>query len=91
MQPIAEWLAQIGLERYAQAFADNDIVFVTHIVVFVVGRHRELASSTPSGIADNRSMVVIFERVLAKLCRNCWRNFCTDFDGLCLHASEIRF
>jgi class 3 adenylate cyclase len=25
MQPIAEWLAKIGLERYAPAFADNDI------------------------------------------------------------------
>ena len=25
MQPIAEWLAKIGLERYAAAFADNDI------------------------------------------------------------------
>ena len=24
-QPIAEWLAKIGLERYAPAFADNDI------------------------------------------------------------------
>jgi hypothetical protein len=25
VQPIAEWLAKIGLERYAPAFADNDI------------------------------------------------------------------
>src|SRR2546425_2611000 len=25
MQPIAEWLAKIGLQRYAAAFADNDI------------------------------------------------------------------
>ena len=25
MQPIAEWLAKIGLERYAAAFAENDI------------------------------------------------------------------
>ena len=25
MQPIAEWLVKIGLERYAPAFADNDI------------------------------------------------------------------
>jgi hypothetical protein len=25
VQPIAEWLANIGLERYAPAFADNDI------------------------------------------------------------------
>jgi class 3 adenylate cyclase len=25
MQPIAEWLAKIGLERYAAAFADNDV------------------------------------------------------------------
>ena len=25
MQPIAEWLARIGLERYAAAFAENDI------------------------------------------------------------------
>ena len=25
MQQIAEWLAKIGLERYAQAFIDNDI------------------------------------------------------------------
>jgi class 3 adenylate cyclase len=25
MQSIAEWLAKIGLERYAAAFADNDI------------------------------------------------------------------
>jgi SAM domain (Sterile alpha motif) len=25
VQPIAEWLAKIGLERYARAFADNDI------------------------------------------------------------------
>ncbi len=25
MQPIAEWLAKIGLERYATAFAENDI------------------------------------------------------------------
>ena len=24
-QPITEWLAKIGLERYAGAFADNDI------------------------------------------------------------------
>jgi len=24
-QPIAEWLAKIGLDRYAPAFADNDI------------------------------------------------------------------
>ena len=24
-QPIADWLAKIGLERYAPAFADNDI------------------------------------------------------------------
>ena len=27
MQQIAEWLATIGLERYAPAFADNDIDF----------------------------------------------------------------
>ena len=27
MQPIAEWLANIGLERYAPAFAENDIDF----------------------------------------------------------------
>jgi hypothetical protein len=27
MEQIAEWLAQIGLERYAQAFIDNDIDF----------------------------------------------------------------
>ena len=25
MQPIAEWLAKIGLERYTAAFADNDV------------------------------------------------------------------
>jgi class 3 adenylate cyclase len=25
VQPIVEWLAKIGLERYAPAFADNDI------------------------------------------------------------------
>ena len=25
LQPIAEWLAKIGLERYVPAFADNDI------------------------------------------------------------------
>ena len=25
VQPIAEWLANIGIERYAPAFADNDI------------------------------------------------------------------
>ena len=25
MQPIAEWLVKIGPERYAPAFADNDI------------------------------------------------------------------
>ena len=25
MQPIADWLVKIGLERYAPAFADNDI------------------------------------------------------------------
>ena len=25
MQPIAAWLANIGVERYAPAFADNDI------------------------------------------------------------------
>ena len=25
VQPIAEWLVKIGLERYAPAFADNDI------------------------------------------------------------------
>ena len=25
MQPIAEWLAKIDLERYAAAFAENDI------------------------------------------------------------------
>ncbi|MGB6350175.1 MAG: SAM domain-containing protein, partial [Pseudolabrys sp.] len=25
MQPIAEWLAKIGLEQYAAAFAENDI------------------------------------------------------------------
>ena len=25
MQPIAEWLGKIGLERYAQVFTDNDI------------------------------------------------------------------
>jgi hypothetical protein len=25
VQPIAEWLVKIGLERYAPAFAENDI------------------------------------------------------------------
>ena len=25
VQPIADWLANIGVERYAPAFADNDI------------------------------------------------------------------
>jgi hypothetical protein len=25
VQPIGEWLVKIGLERYAPAFADNDI------------------------------------------------------------------
>ena len=64
MQPIAEWLARIGLERYAAAFAENDIdvAVLPHLtdadlekIGVSLGHRRKISSG------DCRSLAVPFQ------------------------------
>jgi class 3 adenylate cyclase/predicted ATPase len=75
MQPIAEWLAKIGLEQYARAFADNDVdvTVLRHLtdadlekIGVSLGHRRKLlaAIAEPTAAAPSTAQPVLAESKL---------------------------